>query len=488
MTLDIRTIYMMNAVMYLMLHGIIWFSLSRFNNPGVRLWSLGGMVSAAGVVCLGSEGLMPGWLAVVVGQLLMATGNFVRQYTLRSLAARPSVSWVWTMGLFNLAYLSVNGSLYLSDANRTLMMGIFFGFYTICCFDYFLAGRSLGQWYGSSGARNVRWGGLVFSGTLAVKCLSVVMGLGAADLYDPGWDQVVMFAGQFLAISLVNFGFMQIMVEQFQQARVQAELALAVQRDRTLLAEQHSKELTQLLREREEIVRHLTLSNKTAGMGALVSNMAHEINQPLATVVLKSELIETWIGQPDSDDHIRQLCGKIREDAHRTGNMIRILRSMFTLGRGGFERLDFAELLHDVLDMVRSQAERKSIVIEFDCPKHVWLTGDATQLQQVLLNLLNNAMQAISGVASPRITLHCRVDGHWVVLHVQDNGMGIAPEVQGDVFALIKSDAARSMGVGLWLSQAVVRAHGGTLDFESLPGQGAVFQLRLSNRHSASLY
>lgn len=488
MALDIRTIYMMNAVMYLMLHGIIWVSLSRYRQRLVRQWSLGGMVSAAGVVFLGSETLLPDWAVAVFGQTLMAVGNFGRLYALRSIAGTPSARWAWGMGLFNLAYLGLNGTLFFTGASRTLMMVVFFGFYFLVCFDYVLAGRAIRRWSNSSGTRNVQWAGWIFSSTLAVKCLSVWMGWGAQDLYDPGWDQMVMFAGQFLAIGLVNFGFMQILVDQFQQERQQTEFSLAVQRDRTVLAEQHSRDLSQLLSEREELVRQLTLSNKSAGMAALVSSIAHEVNQPLATVVLKSELVETWIGQPDSDAHIRQLCAKIREDAHRAGDLIRTLRGLFTLGRGQFERLDFAALLRDVVAIVRSRAERKHIAIEIDCPKQAWLTGDATQLQQVVLNLLNNAMQAVGGVPSPRIVLRCRVDEPWVVLRVQDNGVGIAPELQADVFSLLKSPAARDMGVGLWLSHAVVGSHGGTLDFESLPGQGSVFQLRLSGKHSTSLY
>ena len=488
MTLDIRTIYMMNAVIYLMLHGIIWVSLSRYRNQLVRQWSLGGIISAAGVVFLGSEGQVPDWVVAVFGQVLMSLGNFGRQYAMRAIAGAPSTRWIWGMALFNLAYLGLNGTLFFSGASRAVMMEVFFGFYAIVCFDYVLAGRAIRRWSNSAGTRSVQWSGWVFSITLAIKCVSVWMGWGAQDLYDSGWDQAVMFGGQFLAISLLNFGFMQILVDQFQQERMQTEFSLAVQRDRTVLAEQHSRDLSQLLNEREEIMRHLTLSNKTAGMGALVSNMAHEINQPLATVVLKSELVETWIGQPDSDEHIRQLCRKIREDAHRAGDMIRTLRGMFSLGRGQFERLDFAALLRDVLDIIRSQAERKGIAIEVDVPRQAWLTGDATQLQQVVLNLLNNAIQAVGTVASPRIVLHCRVEDTSVVLRVQDNGVGIAPELRADVFALVKSKAARDMGVGLWLSQAVVQSHGGTIDFESQPGQGSVFQLRLSGKHTTSMY
>lgn len=480
MELDVRTLYMMNAVVYLMLHGIIWVSLARYQSRLVSMWSAWGIVSALGVSFLGSQGLIPEWMVVVFGQVLMALGNYGRQYALRAIDQAPASRWVWGQGVFNLVYLVVNGVLFISGASYQQMMVVFFAFYAINCFDYFLAGRQIARRHDSAGARSVQWAGLILTSTLCVKCLSVIGGWGASGLYDPGWDQMVLFVGQFTAISLMNFGFMQILVDQFQLARARAEKDLLEQRDRTVRAEQQSLDLTQVLREREEIIRQLTLSNKNAGMGALVSGIAHEINQPLASMVLKAELIESHLGQSELDAEIRKLCARIRDDAMRSGTMIRTLRSMFDIGVRGFQRIDFADLLRDVVGMVHSHAERQGVALDIEVPEHLWLSGDATQLQQVVLNLLNNAIHAVRGRHSPRIQMVCRIEEGTAVLRVQDNGCGIPDEVQADVFALFKSPSARGMGVGLWLSQAVVESHGGKLRFESKPGQDTVFWFRLS--------
>ncbi len=487
--LDVRTIYMMNAVVYLMLHGIIWVSLSRYQSQRrhVALWSVSGMVSAAGVVFLGSQGLMPDWAVAVFGQVLMVLGNYGRQYTLHSLNAPVSRQWIWGQGIFNLIYLLINGWLFVSGASYAQMMLVFFAFYTVNGLDYFQAGLALRRQHGSAGARSVQWSGLVLSISLGIKCLSLWAGWGAAGLYDAGWDQLVLFAGQFLGISLMNFGFMQILVHRFQQQRAQAEHDLLTQREQTARAEQQSLDLTHLLREREEMIRQMTLSNKTAGMGALVSGIAHEVNQPLTTIVLKSELIETCLTDPPDLTEVRRLCGLIRDDSHRAGSMIRTLRGMFTIGRSGFGQLDFVELLRGMTDIVHKRASQMGITIELVLPAALRMTGDSTQLQQVVLNLLNNAIQAIAKAqpAVPRVTLTCSLQKGWIELRVQDNGCGIDPQVRDDVFGLFKSPQSRDMGVGLWLSRSVVQSHGGTLDFESTPGQGAVFLLRLPAREDA---
>ena len=484
-----RTIYMMNAVVYLMLHGIIWVSLSRYRSHSrhVALWSGSGIVSAAGVVFLGSEGVMPDWVVAVCGQVLMALGNYGRQHALHALHGPVSRTWILVQAAFNLLYLLINGALFLAGASHQLMMLVFFAFYSISVLEFFRVGQLLRLQRGSAGTPSIQWSGLVLSVTLGIKGLSLWAGWGAVGLYDAAWDQWVLFGGQFLGISLMNFGFMQMLVHQFQQQRAQSEHDLLVQREQTARAEQQSMDLTDLLREREEMIRQLTLSNKTAGMGALVSGIAHEVNQPLTTIVLKSELVESYLADPPDLQEARRLCGLIREDTHRAGGMIRTLRSMFAMGRGGFGQLDFVELLHAVTDIVRSKVERLGIVVSQNLPATLRMTGDPTQLQQVVLNLLNNAIQAISKAnpSAPALGLTCTLQDGWIELRVQDNGCGIDPELREDVFALFKSARGRDMGVGLWLSTSVVQSHGGTLDFESAPGQGTVFVLRLPARVDA---
>lgn len=448
------------------------------------------MVSAVGVVFLGSLGWMPDGVIALFGQVLMALGNFGRQYALRSLDAPVSRQWTWSQAVFNLTYLLLNGWLFLTGATYGQMMLVFFAFYAINCLEYFRSGQALRRQRGLAGARTVQWSGVVLSVSLAIKWLSLWGGWGAAGLYDPGWDQLVLFAGQFLGISLMNFGFMQMLVHQFQQQRAQAAQDLLVQRERTAKAEQQSLDLSQLLREREEIIRQLTLSNKTAGMGALVSNIAHEINQPLATIVLKTELIESYMHDPAGEAEMRRLCAQIREDTHRAGTMIRTLRGMFSISRGDFGPLDFADMLRDMVSMVRGHAERLGIALDLSAPATLKLTGDLTQLQQVVLNLLNNAIDAVSKplVASARIVVDCRLNDGWLELAVKDNGRGIDPGLKEDIFALFKSPASQGMGVGLWLSQAVVQSHGGTLVFESESGRGTVFLLRLPGLDQALVH
>jgi signal transduction histidine kinase len=143
--------------------------------------------------------------------------------------------------------------------------------------------------------------------------------------------------------------------------------------------------------------------------------------------------------------------------------------------------LKLDELVQEVLDLVQSKMKLADIDCTVDWDIHLRVLGDATQLQQVILNLLNNAIDALieSGFDKPELRIRGQVVSDHLNLEVEDNGPGIAPEHVEDVFSLFKTSKSEGMGVGLWLSRSIVEMHGGRLTFQSKPGHRTVFTLRL---------
>jgi signal transduction histidine kinase len=151
------------------------------------------------------------------------------------------------------------------------------------------------------------------------------------------------------------------------------------------------------------------------------------------------------------------------------------------MSKGEYTVLKLDDLVQEVLDLVQSAMKDAGIcwTTQLDCSLR--LQGDATQLQQVILNLLNNAIDALKESGRPQLELCIRskVSGQHLELEVEDNGLGIAPDRADDVFSLFKSSKSQGMGVGLWLSRSIVETHGGRLTFQSEPGRRTVFTLRL---------
>jgi signal transduction histidine kinase len=487
LNLNVQTIFWMDAFLYLMLHAAIWYGLARFRSPVVVLWSASGIFSALGLCVLGSRGWLSTDVVVVAGQFLMAAGNWGRQVALRSLNGPASRSWLWASGGTNVAFLTLSYGLHFSGSPESTVMLVFYAFYTFNCLEYFFAGKRIALTHDKKGANSVMWAGLILSVTLGIKTLAMLVGVGAADLYQPSWDHAVVFVGQFMAIMMLCVGFMQIFVDQDHRSKIAIKQQLAREQERASFAHQHSADLAVLLAEREEIIRQLTLSNKSAGMGALVASFAHELNQPLTANLLHAELMQAKLEAAQREqvlpqlDLLHQVASAMVQDTQRAGDIIRKLRNLFRMSRGEYTPLKVDELVQDMLDLVQSKMKDADIDWQVQFDGELQLHGDATQLQQVILNLLNNAIEALTESGQPRSELRIRgkASGLFLDLEVEDNGKGIAPERADDVFSLFKTSKSQGMGVGLCLSRSIVEMHGGRLTFQSEPGRGTVFTLRL---------
>ena len=485
--LNVQTIFWMDAFLYLMLHAAIWYGLARFRSPVVVMWSFSGILSALALCVLGSRGWLSTDVVVVAGLFLMAAGNWGRQVALRSLNGPPSTVWLWSSGGANVAFLALSYGLQFSGSPESTIMLVFYVFYAFNCLEYFFAGKRIALTHDKKGADSVMWAGLILSVTLGVKALAMIAGVGAEDLYEPSWDHALVFIGQFTAIMLLCVGFMQIFVDQDHRSKLATEQQLAREQEHAALALQHAQDLGALLTEREEIIRQLTLSNKSAGMGALVASFAHELNQPLTANLLHAELLQAKLEEAEREQSMPnlafliQVASAVAHDTQRAADIIRKLRNLFRMSKGEYTALKLNEVVQDVLDLVQSNMKHADIGCTVEWDPHLRVHGDATQLQQVVLNLLNNAIDALtdSGCVKPELRIRGKASGDHLSLEVQDNGPGIAPERAEDVFSLFKTSKSQGMGVGLWLSRSIVEMHGGRLTFQSEPGRRTVFTLRL---------
>ena len=483
MPLHVQTTIFMICMAYLVLHGAIWFALSEQRNAQVRLWCISGLVSGVSVVLLSLRGTISEFAFIYIAQFLMMIGNMGRTIALRLYLPspiRPAIVFHAVAGLIYYVWLV---TAYEAGTDTLTLSIFFFGFYAIVCVDYFLVGLFLNRYSQTLGPRVLTIGGLILSGSLAFKASASIMGWGADDIYAPGIDQYVMIAGQFIAITLVNIGFLRIFLDLRQQKNLTTEHNLADAKEHAALLSQHKNELQKLLTEREEIIRQLTLSNKTAGMGVLVASLAHELNQPLCAIRLNAQLVERKLNASDTDvEGARKFLDSVINDNRRAANIITRLRAMFEHQDKEKMTLDVHSVLRDTVALVQMRAneEAVSIVTEFS-DQPATLQGDQAQLQQVILNLLNNAMDALAEVEREQkfIYLNTTIANGQLILHVDDNGCGIPDHLHHSVFELFKTSKAQGMGVGLWLSKTVINGHCGDIQFTSQPGEGTQFEVVL---------
>jgi PAS domain S-box-containing protein len=223
---------------------------------------------------------------------------------------------------------------------------------------------------------------------------------------------------------------------------------------------------------------------RIATMAELAASIAHEINQPLAAAVANGSASLRWLAlQPPDLDEARQGMTRAVTEANRASEVIARIRALLQKTLPHMERLDLNKIIREVLALMDNELLSGGIAIETELtPDLRAVRGDRIQLQQVLLNLIMNAIDAMSVLTGAPRKLIIRSAKHenGVLIQVQDSGTGVDPELIERIFEPFFTTKAQGIGIGLSFARSVVEAHGGHLWATSAAPHGAVFQVTLS--------
>lgn len=225
-------------------------------------------------------------------------------------------------------------------------------------------------------------------------------------------------------------------------------------------------------------------ATRIATLGELASSIAHEVNQPLSAIAMNAETSLRWLSRDAPNlTKVTQLAARIADSARHASEIVQRIRGM--AGRHVPERvlLDLNEVVNEALLFVHHDIEIRAISLSSDLSSGLpRIFGDRVQLQQVIVNLLVNAIQAVSqnSHARGRIEFGTGVDGEGkVFFSIRDNGPGLAPENLDRVFEGFFTTKDDGMGIGLAVCQSIIVAHGGSIGVANLPEDGAQFRFAL---------
>jgi C4-dicarboxylate-specific signal transduction histidine kinase len=238
----------------------------------------------------------------------------------------------------------------------------------------------------------------------------------------------------------------------------------------------------------EETLRHtqaaLAYLSRLMTMGALTASIAHEVNQPLAAVVTNGNACLRWLAREVPDlAEARAAVERIIRDGHRAGEVIRRIRALAQKTEPQTAWLDLNEVIHEVVALVQSEVRQHRVALWTELSAALPpVLGDRIQLQQVILNLLLNAIEAMQAVTDRMRELQIRSYRHAsdeVGVAVQDSGIGLDPQQMARLFDAFFTTKPGGMGIGLAISRTIVEAHGGRLWATPNDGHGATFQFTL---------
>jgi C4-dicarboxylate-specific signal transduction histidine kinase len=309
---------------------------------------------------------------------------------------------------------------------------------------------------------------------LAVLCTYPLAGCGAPQILD------VVRTHQFvLARRHGNWD----VLETATLKRAKAELKGHNEELERRVAERTSElmKASEALREAQE---ELARATRLTAMGELTASIAHELKQPLAGAVANSDACLSWLSsQPPNLDEARAAADRVIEAATRASDLIRRIQGLFKKAAPERIRVNINEVIEETLGLIRSEVLRNNVSLQTELGSQLPLVlGDRVQLQQVVLNLVKNGIEAMSGVQDRALQLRIRSakhDPNQVVVAVADSGAGIDPQVIGRIFEPFYTTKPEGTGMGLAISRSIVEAHGGRLWAEPNTPRGATFQCTL---------
>jgi C4-dicarboxylate-specific signal transduction histidine kinase len=219
-------------------------------------------------------------------------------------------------------------------------------------------------------------------------------------------------------------------------------------------------------------------------MGQLTSALAHELNQPLGAILRNTEAAEIFLqNESPNMEEIRAILKDIRKDNQRAGNVIERMRTLLKRSSLQLKPLDMGELLMETVTLVRSDARVRQVNISLHIQRKLpAVQGDRVHLQQVLLNLILNGMDAMAALPKAERSLivlaEVTMDGN-VEVAINDCGTGISKDNLGRIFEPFFTTKLKGMGMGLAISRTIIEAHAGKIQAENNAQRGATFKFTL---------
>ena len=231
----------------------------------------------------------------------------------------------------------------------------------------------------------------------------------------------------------------------------------------------------------QDVRTELARVSRITSLGSLTASIAHEINQPIAAVIMSASAGLRWLGaEPPNLKEVRQALERLRKDGARAGDVIARIGALARKAPIKVDPLDLNEAIIEVIELARGEITHSRVTLRTQLAEIAVIRGDRVQLQQVILNLILNAIEAMGDTEPRDLLIETREnDGRKILVSVSDSGPGVDPATVDSIFEPFYSTKRGGMGIGLSICRSIIEAHEGRIWARKNDARGSTFQFTL---------
>jgi signal transduction histidine kinase len=480
MFIDVRTTYLLVGLLYIVLPLTVFFLLKDYKKNTVTLWCVGGLVAGCGMVFLGLrpflEGKFPGFITYTLGNLLLVMGYTMRAQSMRIDIGKPfSHKWLFVSVLLFVILYELARSDWGSVAVR-----IGYAYLWVAGILFILV-RATYDYEKKTAIKQIRFIWI----TYLLLALSIV---SRATLILLGMEEAIILKNSISNSLIVLFGVVTVIYSNvayvgMMLAKVEKESAVATRKNTKLLT---------ALNRQSNIIKDLMRVQSLSVVGTYGSAVVHEVLQPLTAMRFALENLKMHVLRMAEDKTTQERINAVDSSAARVVAVIENLRNFIVEREVKIEPVSLNKIMREVAEITASRAKNLGVEITLKMEGDISVMADEHQLQRVLFNILNNALDAIERHAGSSVSHHVLINAKWVqqkhfvLIKVIDSGVGLQAKDQVEIFEWLSANSNKGMGIGLALSKMLVESWRGHISAYNADPKvdglsGAVFELKLQS-------
>ena len=469
--LSIQTFFLFYSALSFLAAIVIAALFWKKNDHSANLWIASCALTAIATAVTINRGSIPSIISFSLMVSFEALSLFFLSESLKRLSVSvkavsySKLTWLVPSGLFFVTAIDSYRSGGVITPFMTAAAAFTFGFANLYCF-YFT--QKIGKQFSNRLFLNfIGLAALVVSLMSMVRGLNVLSGYSALAFDLKPYNVVIWFLTALLC-SIRNLAYIVL--------RLHLGFAEHNQLNNMNVS------LSNILDERNRLIFSLENLNRTASINALASTIAHEINQPLGAMRINAELARKKILSNKIDTALlEKINNEIIEDIDRASMIVRSLLNLASKKNNQPAAVELVAWTREVVDVSRTRLRDEDITVEINSPASCYARVTPTEWQQVLINLLNNAIDSLQvSIKTPKqIVITLRQEADFIEMAIQDNGVGIPVGQEEKIFELLVSNKESGSGIGLWLTKDIIKRYQGEIFAKNIGDSGACFTVRL---------